>query len=135
MTLAERLRAIANALPADAAVTLPVAMVRAWLDAEGPEKPPSAAVEPTPDTWRTKLWECPEDTRLNVSELAEAVDRSPDWCYRATSAKWARKRGREPLPCTRLDGVLVFRAGAVRAWLSSNARVVQPEPRRLRVTR
>lgn len=81
-------------------------------------------------TWRERLWTCPPDTRLAVPELTEALGRSADWVYRAVNAKNANERGRDPLPCSRLDGVLVFTAGAVREWLRASSVVVNPEPSR-----
>jgi hypothetical protein len=90
-----------------------------------------------PQTWRERLWTCPADTRLDVRALAEAVDRSADWVYRAIDPKRSAARGRDPLPCQKLDGVLVFSAGAVRGWLQASECVVNPAPgaARLRVTR
>lgn len=135
MTLAERLRAIIDALPDGASVTLPVAEIRLWLNDVPSEAPTPLALVSSPLTWKERIWTCPEDVRLGVHEVAEAVDRSPDWVYRATSSKYATLRGRDPLPCAKLDGVLVFTAGAVRRWLERSARIVHPEPPRLRSLR
>jgi len=127
-TLAERLGAIVEALPNDGAVTLSTATLRAWLaDAPRVITPPAPIAEPDAQGWRERLWTCPADTRLGVRELASALDRSPDWVYRATNAKLSAERGRDPLPCKRLDGVLVFTADAVRAWLRASEAVVNPE--------
>jgi hypothetical protein len=63
--------------------------------------------------WRLRLWTCPPDTRLGVREVAEAVDRSPAWVYRAVSRKHA-EHGCNPLPHSTFDGQLVFVASAVR---------------------
>jgi hypothetical protein len=133
MRLAERLRQVADALPDTAAVMIPVAELRAWVAEEqahgSTPAEPEIVAQRGAETWRTKLWTVPDETRLGVHELAEAVDRSPDWCYRAASEKWAKARGREPLPCSRLDGCLPFTAGAVRRWLEASERTVRPEPR------
>ena len=137
LTLAERLRAIAGALPDTASVTLPVGDLRAWL-AESPTTPVAAPVAPADGgSWRTRLWACPPDTRLGVRDLAEAVGRSTDWAYRATSAKHALAHDREPLPCTKLDGVLTFRAADVRDWLARSELTVNPTaaPARLHLAR
>lgn len=64
-------------------------------------------------TWRERLWTCPADTRLGVREVAEALGRPKSWVYRSASIK----RGAHRLPAARLNGELVFEAGAVRAWL------------------
>jgi hypothetical protein len=127
MTLVARLRAIADALPDGASVSLPASELRAWLAAEPPAPIAAPLSAPEPATWRERLWTVPADTRLGVPELAEALDRSPDWCYRATNESHAAARGRDPLPCSRLDGQLVFTAGAVRRWLQASEQLVQPE--------
>jgi hypothetical protein len=139
-TVAEHLRAIANTpLPDEASVTLPVATLRAWLadepDACASGMPEDAA--PALSDWRERLWTCPDSVRLGVPEVAEALDRSPDWVYRAVSAKQAAERERAPLPCSRLDGVLVFTAGAVRRWVEVSAVIVNAEhpAARLRLSR
>ena len=126
--VAERLRAIVAPLPDGAAVTLPAAVVRAWLADESLAATiaPPALAEPQPP--RERLWTCPPETQLGVRELAETLGRGADWVYRATSAKRAATHGRDPLPCARLDGVLVFTAGAVRRWLHASAVTVNPEP-------
>lgn len=120
--LADRLRALVDALPAESSVTLPAAVLRDWLADEKPFTAPLALVQA--ESWRERLWTCPADTRLGVREVAEALDRSADWCYRSTSAKRAREQGRNPLPAQKLDGVLVFTAGAVRQWLQVSERKV-----------
>ena len=135
MTLADRLRRVADALPDGASLTLPVAQLRAWLAEEQAQPTPSTPIvsQHAAETWRERLWTVPEPTRIGVHELAEALDRSPDWIYRAVSTKWAEKRGRQPLPCSRLDGCLSFTAGAVRRWLETNERVVRAESKRGRL--
>jgi len=139
-SVADRLRAIVGPLPDGAAVTLPADTVRAWL-AEEPALVPSRLTElaSQPLSWRERFRTAADDVRLGAPELAEALGRSRDWVYRATSPRWAAKRGRNPLPCSKLDGVLVFTAGAVRRWLQASAVMVNPEPEppsaRLRVSR
>jgi hypothetical protein len=127
MGLASRLRAIVAALPPGAAVTLPADAVRAWLDEDAPEPAGRPVLVPDePAGWRERLWTVPADTRLSVAEVAEAAGRSRDWCYRATDGKRAAKKGREPLPCSRIDGMLVFQAGAVREWLRRSEQIITP---------
>lgn len=125
MELAVRLRGIVDALPPGAAVSLPVDVVRAWLDEEPrPPQPPAALVDAA--SWRERLWACHPATRLGVRDVAEALDRSADWVYRAVNSTRAAQRSREPLPCAKLDGELVFTAGAVREWVRSSETVVNP---------
>lgn len=117
-------------MPESGSVTLPIADIRAWLDSEPATTPDATHAEivaqRAAETWRERLWTCPADTRMGVREVAEALDRSADAVYRMASVKLAAERGRSPLPCSRLDGVLVFRAGDVRRWLDTSAVVVNP---------
>jgi predicted DNA-binding transcriptional regulator AlpA len=89
---------------APAGVLVPVELVRPLLNG-APSPAPTG-----PATWRERLWTCPEETRLGVREVAEAMGRPASWVYRAVA------RERDPLPMRRLDGELVFAAGDVRAW-------------------
>ncbi|GIW51201.1 MAG: hypothetical protein KatS3mg081_0556 [Gemmatimonadales bacterium] len=109
MTLAE-LRKIAETLPPGATLTLPRdALLRLTEEAAvTPARNGNAA-----PTWRERLWTCPPETRLGVLEVAEALGRPRSWVYRAVSPS----RGRDRLPAKRLDGELVFEAGAVREWV------------------
>ena len=136
-SITERLRAIVAQLPTGAAVTLPADVVRAWLEDERSAAPSAPMLPAVPQGWRERLWTCPTDTRLGVRDLADALNRSADWVYRATNVKRAAEHGRSPLPCTRLDGVLVFTAAAVRHWLQASAVIVNAEPAaaRLHVSR
>jgi hypothetical protein len=134
VTVADRLRAIVSSLPEGAAVTLPGAALRAWLEDEPAVTALPVAVQADePADWRARLWTCPDETRLGVRELAEALDRSADFVYRAVDPKRSAERGRDPLPCSRLDGVLVFTAGAIRRWLEASAVTVNAEPRHVRL--
>jgi hypothetical protein len=133
MNIEHRLRLMCDALPAEAAITLPVLTVRVWLDDAGSAAPVLAPPEPgDPATWRERLWTVPAEMRLGVQEVAEAFDRSPDWVYRAVSAKLAQAKGRHPLPCSRLDGELAFTAGAVRVWWQQSEEIINPVLRTLR---
>jgi hypothetical protein len=81
-------------------------------------------------TWREWLWAVPAETRLGVSELAEAVGRPKGWVYARTKKSPRRKassgdtRGDQRIPHRKLDGTLVFLAGEVRAWLRDRETVV-----------
>lgn len=127
MTLSE-LRATLERRAAEAeaiGATAPVASVyRAVLDELRPLADGNGvAVSAGGVSWRERLWTCPPDTRLGVREVAEALGRQTSWVYRAASA-WvyrkgeAKRRRATPLPCQRLDGELVFEAGAVRTWIT-----------------
>lgn len=133
MTIADRIRSLVEAMPAESAVTLPMSTLRDWLSDEQPAAAAPAQLQP--QSWRERLWTVPPETRLGVKELAEALDRSPDWVYRAVSAKTATDRGRDPLPCQRLDGSLMFTAAAVREWVGRSELVINPArtARRLRI--
>ena len=82
------------------------------------------------ESWRERLWTVPAETRLGLEELREALDRSASWIYHRTAAKAEHR-----LPHRKLDSVLVFTAGEVRAWLRDREEVVcagPMEPPRLR---
>jgi hypothetical protein len=144
VTVAERLARIADALPDDASsVVLTRAGILAMLAEQTQGRaersratdlsdPSQIVPEPRPEAWSTRLWTAPDEQRLGVLEVAEALGRSKSWVYRATSKEWAERRGRAVLPHSKLDGLLTFRAGAVRAWLRVSERVAAPEPRHLR---
>jgi len=124
----ENLRALAELMPADAALTIPSRDLRAAL-ASLPEAAPAVAA---PDAtalagWRSWLWNCPAETRLGVAELAEAVGRPKSWVYRHTSERAALS---DQLPFRKFDGELVFVAHEIRAWLREHEEVVQPSPSR-----
>jgi hypothetical protein len=109
------LRTLAEAAPVGAAVTvtLPRAALLALVQGDGtrPQLDPDlgrAAVG-----WRAMLWTVPEDTRMRVADVAEALGRPRSFVYRAVAAK----QGEHRLPAARLHGELSFTAGTVRAWL------------------
>lgn len=67
---------------------------------------------PGATTWREKLWTVPSETRLGVTELCEALGRPRSWIYARTGPK-----AEDPVPHRKLDGVLLFCAGELRAWI------------------
>ena len=71
-------------------------------------------------TWRERLWTVPDDTRLGVRELAEALGRPRSWVYRHTS----KRSGLPLLPHRRLDGDLMFVAREIRDWVQTHEDVV-----------
>jgi predicted DNA-binding transcriptional regulator AlpA len=77
------------------------------------------APAPTPQagasSWRERFWKAPDETRIGVRELAEALGKSRSWIYHRT----ARDGERIPLPSrTIVNGKLEFVVGEVRAWLA-----------------
>lgn len=109
-------RAALDALPDDA--LLPAGWVRELVEDVEPE--PAAVHEPTPETWRERLWTVPADTRLGVVEVAEAMgDKPRSWVYARTGPA-----AEDPLPCRKLDGTLVFMAGELREWIEDREEVV-----------
>ncbi len=92
--------------------------------------PPDPQPEAEPATWRERIWTCPDETRLLIEDVMEAMGRSRDTIYRLT------RREEDPLPCRKLDGRLVFVAGQVRAWMEAAEYVVVPaKPLALRAVR
>jgi hypothetical protein len=61
-------------------------------------------------SWQERLWVVPNETRLGVAEVAEAVGRSKACVYR-----WTRLR---LIPVRRLDGELSFTAGDVKLFIT-----------------
>lgn len=60
-------------------------------------------------TWRERIWIVPDETRMGVGEVAEALGRAESTVYRLTAAR--------EMPHRKLGGVLVFVAGEVRRWM------------------
>lgn len=89
--------------------------------------------DPRPEdhlTWREKLWRVPGETRINVEQLAEALDRPTSFIYKRTAS--------DDIPHRKLFGVLAFRVGEIRTWIRENEEVhasapmsSTPEERRL----
>lgn len=106
-----------RAAPAGTSVT-----AAAMVDLLAPvaESEPVVEFEPTPPSWREKLWTVPAETRIGVAELCEATGRPRSWVYRATSAG--------SIPHRKLDGELVFTVGEVRAWIREREEVVISGP-------
>ena len=107
----------------DVGATVPASAVLARLP-EIDHEPAPPASGPVPDpSWREKLWTCPAETRLGLEELCEALSRSSSWIYHRTSIKAVNR-----IPHRKLDGVLCFTAGAVRAWIRDSEQVVCAGP-------
>ena len=85
----------------------------AWvLEGLRAEEWPEAQPEPS---WQQKIWTCPSETRISVTDLAEAVGRSSGWIYKRTQSK-----AQERLPHRKVNGGgLVFLAGEIREWLKA----------------
>ena len=127
MTLADRLRLLLEAMPPGGSVTIPRDAVAEWLEQDMEslqDAPPAAPPLVEGDaTWRTMLWTVPAETRLGVSDLAEALGRSKSWLYKRTGPK-----ADSPIPHRRLDGELTFVAGEIRTWLRTREEVVHALP-------
>ena len=80
----------------------------------------STAVQ-TSGGWRATLWTVDADVRLGVREVAEALGRPASFVYSHT-------KGLDAIPHRKLDGVLVFVAGELRAWICNREHVVAPGP-------
>src|SRR5207247_8246403 len=91
-----------------------VAVVKGAIAAEMEGLAPEGRADST--SWAEKLWTCPPATRLGVRELAEAIGRPRSGVYRHTPPRGDLA----PIPHRRLDGLLIFTAGAVREWLRAN---------------
>ena len=76
-----------------------------------------------PPSWRERLWVAPAETRLGVGEVAEALGRAKSWVYAHTGPK-----ADDPIPHRKLDGVNVFTAGELRAWIRDREEVVHGGP-------
>jgi predicted DNA-binding transcriptional regulator AlpA len=72
-------------------------------------------------TWRERLWTAPAETRIGVTELAEAVGRSKYWVYRLTP----KSAGAARLPHRKLSGEVEFVVGEIRSWLRDNEEMVE----------
>jgi len=95
-------------------------------------------VDPVTLTWRERLWLVPAETRLGTHEVLEAFGRGRSWLYSHLS----EERGVDRIPHRKLDGVLLFTAGELRAWIRAHEEVVSAGPmessegeRRLQVVR
>jgi len=81
------------------------------------------ALDPAPSTWRERLWVVPSETRLGVGEVAEALGRPKSYVYERTGSK-----AENPLPHRKLDGVLLFAAGELRAWIRDSEEAIHGGP-------
>ena len=81
---------------------------------------PPAVVHSVEWTWKERLWLAPAETLLGVPELKEALGRSKSWIYQRTGGTSIDGR----IPHRKLDGVLVFTAGEIRAWVKDQSLVM-----------
>ena len=88
---------------------------------------PSPGENPSPTSWRERLWTAHPETRLGVRELAEALGKSRSWIYSRTGRSCPTSRR---IPHSLDDsGGLVFKAGEIRDWLArSEIRVLSLRP-------
>ena len=91
-------------------------MLAELVEAEPAERVPPAPADPAPATWRVRLWQVHPECRMDVDQVAEALGRSKSWVYKRTAPNGDGPR----LPHRKLDGVLTFTAGELRAWVRDN---------------
>jgi hypothetical protein len=94
------------------------ALARVLRDAA--EAPPAPVPSPTDNgrlPWSALVWVVPGETRLNVRQLAEALNRPRSWIY----------HHRHLIPHRRHGNELVFTAGEIRGWVV-DAEVVEVPP-------
>ena len=70
------------------------------------------AKEREPWTWRERLWTVPPETRLTVSEVAEALARPKSFIYARTYPQ-----ADDAIPHRRIGRSLRFIAGEIREWI------------------
>jgi predicted DNA-binding transcriptional regulator AlpA len=76
----------------------------------------AGAVATVPAPWAERIWTVPDQTQLSADQCAEAIGRSRSALYQLT------RRGR--IPHGKRDGVLVFQAAAIRAWLEDETETI-----------
>src|SRR5690606_18010224 len=88
---------------------------------------PSPGGNPSPASWRERLWTAHPETRLGVRELAEALGKSRSWVYSRTGRSCPAGRR---IPHSLDDsGEHSFRVGEIRDWLvRSETRVLSIRP-------
>ncbi len=125
MKLSDRLTRMIDGMPDDASITITIKTFQGLLD-EARDEPVQQPTQQPPDfnwTWREKLWIAPAETRIGTAELAEAFGRPKSWVYAHTQAE-----AENPIPHRKLDGVLVFTVGEVRAWVRESEEVLVAGP-------
>lgn len=75
------------------------------------------------ESWRTRVWTVPSETRLSVTDAAEALNRPKSYLYARTGPA-----ADERIPHRKLDGSLCFTAGELRAWIRSHEHEVVGGP-------
>ena len=71
-------------------------------------------------TWRERLWTCDAQTRLNIDEVSEALNKT------VPAVRAMIKR--HGLPCRRRYGELTFLVGELRTWLARHETVINGPP-------
>ena len=102
---------------ASAEAVVPARVVLERLPDEEVDEPcPPPTTMPAEPSWRIRLWDVPSETRLGVTEVAEALNRPRSYVYAKTSAKM--------IPFRKLDGTITVTAGELRAWIREHEDVV-----------
>lgn len=74
-----------------------------------------------PAPWPERIWTVPDHTQLSAAQCAKAIGRSRSALYQLTR--------NERIPHGKRDGVLVFQASEIRAWLKDKTEPIT-EPRK-----
>ena len=98
------------------------ALLASVVDRE-PEETSQGEAESVEWTWRERLWVCPAETRLGMPDMMEALGRPRSWIYARTA-----KDTEDRMPHRKLDGMLTFTAGEVRAWIRAREETVEAGP-------
>jgi hypothetical protein len=73
--------------------------------------PPADRAHGAPESWRERIWTCPDETQLSVTEFGEAAGRRRSWAY-----DQARRRTTAPVHHDE-SGRPYYVAHEVRDWL------------------
>lgn len=85
---------------------------------ETPESTETEGEEPSPWSWRERIWTVPEETRLETHEVLEALGKGRTWLH----ARMKEEEEEVRFPHRKLDGSLWFVAGEVRDWIRRRER-------------
>ncbi len=88
---------------------IPADAVAERLEAAGIESIEPQTIRTASPIPQVQLWTDPDDRRITVPELAMMLGRPKSYIWRLTATK--------SIPHRRLDGVIVFVLGEVRAWV------------------
>lgn len=76
--------------------------------------------EMVPKSWHERIWTAHSDIRLDVEQVAEAVNRPKSYIYKQVSEG--------NIPHRKDGGVLVFRVGEIRQWIEDREVIQRSGP-------